>query len=155
MHDQQEFEAHLRSIRRLKPIATWTVERSQWGEVLARSVGQEIAPVYRAKVEENLHWIAPGLGFWLWDLHELQGGGCFFAPKGIEKIRLHRFGRPLDDVVSGISAGLCATALATNELQGEAFERPVKRTELRLQARRLDRYIRRQPSAPALWRVMD
>lgn len=146
---------HLRYIRRLKPIGKWMVEPSRWDEVLVRELGLVSAFVFLGRVKGCMDWLSPGFTRGRWVMYELEGGGCFLAPSGAGKVRLRRHDRGFDETVELQSAGLCASMFATTELQLDAYDACMLEPRLGRQTARLTRFMRRQPEASALTRVLD
>ena len=111
--------------------------------------------VYKERVKGWMSWLSPGFVRIRWVMYELEGGGCFLAPAGNGRVRLRRADRHFDEIVLLRSAGLCATMFATGQLQREALDACLFEPRLGRQASKLTRFMRRQPEALALRRVLD
>jgi hypothetical protein len=150
---QSERSKHL---KRLKPMRFEAVEQWRGPGVLFENLGSVLAPTYVESVAKSLTWLSPGVCIEQWQIYEIEGGGCFCAPQGIEGfVRLHRSDSYFDVQLETVAAGMCATMLANNWLQHKYADKYIRVKELERQAVRLEKLAIRHVDGPSIRRVLD
>lgn len=108
------------------------------------------------QVQTTFHWLTDGRSSpGRWAVCELQNGAAFFLPSVPSMWRMNRSDLDFDVCLTSEAAGLCATRLAVNRLEGAHADASAHSIQLHQLALRLARFSEIHPEGALIGRVLD